>query len=127
MIRQLLVSIITALLTLSVNAVAESEDTSYAQANRAVSNKNFKQAETILSEHLQQQPNDIKARFLLSRVLSWQEKWTEAIAQFNNLLEQQPDNADFLLARANTLEWMGDRQEALRDLEKRASTLTGLQ
>lgn len=117
MIRQLLISILTALLALSMNAAAESEDTSYAQANRAVSNKNFKQAETILSKHLETQPDDIESRFLLSRVLSWQEKWTEAIAQLNNLLEQQPDNSDFLLARANTLEWMGDRQEALRDLE----------
>jgi YaiO family outer membrane protein len=117
MIRQLLVSIITALFVLSMNAVAETEDSSYAQANLAVSNKNFKQAETILSKHLQQQADDIEARFLLSRVLSWQEKWTEAIAQLNNLLEQQPNNADFLLARANTLEWMGDRQGALRDLE----------
>ena len=117
MIRQLLVSIITAHLALSMNAVAEPEDTSYAQANLAVSNKNFKQAETILSRHLQQHPDDIDARFLLARVLSWQEKWAEAIAQFNNLLEQQPDNADFLLARANTLEWKGDRQDALRDLE----------
>ena len=100
-----------------MNAMADTADSSYAQASLAVSNKDFKQAETILNKHLQQQPNDIEARFLLARVLSWQEKWTDAMETFNNLLEEQPDNADFLLARANTQEWMGHRKEALQDLE----------
>lgn len=117
MIRLLLISIITSLLALPMNAVADTADVSYAQATLAVSNKDFEQAETILNRYLQQQPNDIEARFLLARVLSWQEKWTDAMRMFNNLLEEQPDNADFLLARANTQEWMGHRKEALRDLE----------
>ena len=117
MLRLLLISMITSLLAFSMNAAADTADSSYAQANLAVSNKDFKQAETLLSRHLQQQPNDIEARFLLARVLSWQEKWTDAMAAFNNLLAEQPDNTDFLLARANTQEWMGHRKEALRDLE----------
>ena len=117
MTRQLLILIISALLAFSMNAMADTADSSYAQANLAVSNKNFKQAETILNKHLQHQPDDIEARFLLARVLSWQGKWTEAITLYNNLLEQQPDNADFLLARANTHEWMGNRKQALQDLE----------
>jgi YaiO family outer membrane protein len=117
MIRLLLISIIAALLALSMNAVADTEDSNYAQANLAISNKDFKLAESILREHLQHQPNDIEARFQLARVLSWQEKWTEAIKLFSKLLDEQPENADILLARANTFEWMGDRKQALRDLE----------
>ncbi len=117
MIRLLLIPTLTVLLVFSMNVMADTADNSYAQATLAVSNKNFKQAETILNKHLQHQPNDIEARFLLARVLSWQGKWAEAIELFNNLLNKQADNSDFLLARANTQEWMGNREEALRDLE----------
>ena len=117
MVRQFFIWIMTALLTFSINAGAETGSSSYTQARLAVSNKNFKQAEAILSRHLQHQPDDIEARFLLARVLSWQKKWTDAVALFNDLLEEKPDNVDFLFARANMLEWMGHRKAALQDLE----------
>ena len=108
---------IAALLAFPIHSAADAESSHYTQAKLAVSNKNFKQAEVRLVDQLQRQPDDIEARFLLARVLSWQEKWPEAITQFDKLIDEKPDNADFFLARANTLEWMGLRKQALQDLE----------
>lgn len=117
MIRQFYIYPVAALLLFSVSVMAESEDSCLAEANVEVNNSNFRQAETILMGHLEHAPKDMEARFLLARVLSWQEKGTDALDQFTILLEERPYSSDFLLARANTLEWMGRRNEALLDLE----------
>ncbi|VAW55246.1 hypothetical protein MNBD_GAMMA06-1032 [hydrothermal vent metagenome] len=100
------------------NVAANTQDMHFNEANLAVKNKNFVLAENILTGHLNHLSKDTEARFLLARVFSWQKKWTLALKQFNKLLDKNPDNADLLLARANTLEWMGQRKQALNDLIK---------
>lgn len=102
----------------AVSVAAETENLCCLDADIAINNKNFEQAESMLIRHLKLEPKNIKARFLLARVLSWQDKWTDALEYFNELLAENPDNVDFLLARANTFEWMRRRKEALQDLEK---------
>jgi len=102
----------------AVNATAGTEDAHMHEADLAIKNKNFTQAETILTGHLKHAEKDAEARFLLARVYSWQNKWTQALEQFDELLDKKPDSADLLLARANTLEWMGQRKQALYDLAK---------
>lgn len=109
--------IITALLSFSTHAATEIINDDYAQATLAISEKNFAQAETHLINHFQRNPEDIEARFQLARVLSWQQKWPEAMKHFDELLKENPNNADYLLARANTLEWMGNHKEALQVLK----------
>lgn len=101
-----------------IKAIAVTDNDYYSQANAAISNNHYTRAASILRQHLQQQPDDIQARFLLARVLSWQQQWTESMVLFDGLLKEKPDNSDFLLARANTLEWLGRRDDALRDLKK---------
>ena len=118
MIRQLFISINALLMLFAANAMADTGGSCFADASLAIENKNFELAEIILMQHLKHGPKDTEARFLLARVLSWQDKWVDALEHFNELLEEQSDSADFLLARANTLEWMGHRKKALQDLEK---------
>ena len=100
----------------AAGAVAGTQDSHLSEAQLAIENKNFVQAEKILQDHLTHTSGDNEARFLLARVFSWQNKWDEALAQFDKLLDKKPDSADLLLARANTLEWMGLRKQALYDL-----------
>jgi len=100
----------------TANATAGVQAFHLSEAQLAVENKNLTQAETILTDHLKHATEDNKARFLLARVFSWQNKWQEALEQFDKLLREKPDSADLLLARANTLEWMGLRKQALYDL-----------
>jgi len=121
--RWLFFPMVSLLVFYATNVMAGTEDTSaedrhLAEANLMLENKNFAQAEIILASHLEHAPKDMEARFLLARVFSWQNKWTQALEQFDNLLKKKPDSADLLLARANTLEWMGHRKQALYDLAK---------
>lgn len=115
--NRLFVFSLAALLMLhALSATAGTQDVHREEAQRAIENKNFLQAEIILKGHLQHATEDNEARFLLARVFSWQNKWNEALEQFDTLLDKKPDSADLLLARANTLEWMGLRKQALVDL-----------
>ncbi len=113
-LRQLVILLVMSGFALAVEADSTAE--SFAKATSAVDNSDFKLAETILYDHLRQNHDDIEARFLYARVLSWQGKSSQALDQFNMLLLQHPDNADYLLSRANTYEWMGRRSQALDDL-----------
>jgi YaiO family outer membrane protein len=109
----LLLVLFTALVAIDAKAIASVLD----DANRAVEQNNFDLAVTILDEHLKENIHDTDTRFLYARVLSWQGSYAEAIDQFNTLLADFPNNADYLLARANTYEWMGNRSQALDDLK----------
>lgn len=114
----ILVMVLTCALAVEADAAAES----FAEASTAVERKNFRLAETILYQYLKQNQDDVEARFLYARVLSWQGKLIQSLDQFNMLLLKYPDNADYLLSRANTYEWMGRRSQALADLEKARRT-----
>lgn len=116
--NRLLVSLMALSMLHAVNAAAGNDDSHINEAQSAIENKNFAQAEIILTEHLKHATKDNAARFLLARVFSWQNKWPEALEQFDMLLKKNPDSADLLLARANTLEWMGHRKQALYDLAR---------
>jgi len=116
--NRLLVFSLLILSAIPAFGAASAADTHMEEAKRAIENKDFTKAETILSAHMKHAEKDNEARFLLARVFSWQNKWTEALEQFDKLLLKKPDSADLLLARANTLEWMGLRKQALVDLSR---------
>jgi len=101
----------------TLSAMAE-EDAHLSKAQKFIASKNLAQAEAVLLDHLKHAEQDDEARFLLARVYSWQNKWEESLEQFDVLLTKKPNSTDLLLARANTLEWMGHRKQALYDLAK---------
>ena len=106
------------LFTASVATDAKAMASVLDDAIRAVEQNNFELAESLLDEHLEENSQDADARFLYARVLSWQGSYREAIDQFNILLLESPNNSDYLLARANTYEWMGNRSQALDGLKR---------
>ena len=57
----------------------------------------------ILEEALEDFPGDQDTRFLYARVLAWNGQRTASLAQFEQLLTENPDNADYLLASARVL------------------------
>ncbi len=75
-------------------------------------------AEQWLAAHVRQHPDDIRSRFLLARVLSWQGKYDEALRQYDELLRLEPDNADYLFGKAQVLYWMKKSDQALVLLER---------
>lgn len=65
-----------------------------------VENARLSDAEEMLQQWLTSHAEDQEARFLLARVLAWQEKHAEARVQYERLLEKEPDNEDYLTGRA---------------------------
>ncbi|MFH1493460.1 MAG: tetratricopeptide repeat protein [Pseudomonadota bacterium] len=70
------------------------------QSKVMVENARLSDAEEMLKQWLDSHPEDQEARFLLARVLAWQERHAEALEQYEHLLKKEPDNADFLTGRS---------------------------
>src|SRR3546814_12556329 len=83
-----------------------------ATAERQVLAQQLDAAEATLQAHLAGQPDDTAAQFLLARVLSWQGRPEQALPIYRRLLQQQPDNADYLLGEGQALLWAGHPQRA---------------
>lgn len=112
------INLLVVLSTISAFKVnAGISDSCLEDAKTAIDNKDFIQASEILRGHYFHMPNDSDGQFLLARTLSWQGKMSESLEHFNSLMEKRSDDADVLLARANTYKWMGNESAALRDLE----------
>ena len=93
-----------------------------ATAQRLVDAQQLDAAEATLEAHLAQQPDDNEATFLLARVRAWLGVPEQALPLYEQLLQREPDNADYLLGQGQALLWAGRPQAALVPLE-RAATL----
>ncbi|MBS66829.1 MAG: hypothetical protein CMK98_00405 [Pseudomonas sp.] len=91
-----------------------------ATAERQVQAQQLDAAEATLQAHLARQPDDTAAQFLLARILSWQGRPEQALPIYRHLLQQQPDNPDYLLGEGQALLWAGYPQRALASLERAA-------
>jgi tetratricopeptide (TPR) repeat protein len=87
-------------------------------ARAAVEQRAYPEAERLLRERLAQEPGDAEARFLLARVLAWQERHAVALREYERLLEAEPDNSDYLLGKAQTHLWNHEPESALPLLSK---------
>jgi len=91
-----------------------------ATAEQQVQAQQLDAAEATLRAHLAGQPDDTAAQFLLARVLSWRGRPEQALPIYRRLLQQQADNADYLLGEGQALLWAGHPQRALESLERAA-------
>ncbi|WP_034061967.1 tetratricopeptide repeat protein [Lacinutrix jangbogonensis] len=69
--------------------------TSISDAERLINNKNFSDAEKVLSLYINKNPNDLKATELLGDAYGQQKKWDKAIKQYKQLVEVKPNEANF--------------------------------
>ncbi len=65
-----------------------------------VENSRLSDAEEMLQQWLDGHPEDQEARFLLARILAWQDKHADALEQYNRLLKAEPDNSEYLTGRS---------------------------
>lgn len=70
------------------------------QSKVMVENARLSDGEEMLRQWLSSHPEDQEARFLLARILAWQEKHSEALEQYNYLLEKEPQNGDYHTGRS---------------------------
>ncbi|NJD05400.1 MAG: tetratricopeptide repeat protein [Methylococcaceae bacterium] len=88
----------------------------YSQALKSIDQRDYTGAELELRQLLALNGTNAEARFQLARVLSWTKRYTEAEGHYRILLQNEPDNTDYLLGLGQTLLWRGWRQEAIRVL-----------
>lgn len=91
-----------------------SADATDSLISQLIADKDFASAEKLLRQALQQQPTNQTHRFQLARVLAWQEKFENALLEYNTLLGQNPENSDYLLGKAQVLSWAGRPHDAVR-------------
>lgn len=72
----------------------------------------FAEAERLARGYLGTHPDDEEALFLLARVVAWQGRYREAIAEYDRLLELAPKNGDYWLGKGQTLLWLPDNARA---------------
>ena len=82
-----------------------------------IKSKDFKAAQNTLHQWLKSTPNDSEAQFLYARALAWDKKHDQAIVVLNKLIAKQPNNADFLLSKANVLSWQQNEKSAIKTLK----------
>jgi YaiO family outer membrane protein len=73
----------------------------------------LEEAQRLLVPWLDGHPRDEDARFLLARVLAWQARHEDALAQYDYLLSSAPANADYQLGKARALVALGRVDEGL--------------
>ena len=88
------------------------------EARAAIDRDDYPAAVSVLEQHLDTYPADEDARYLLARTLAWSRRWDEAMAEYDRLLGQSPDNADYLLGKSQVLVWSERPAEAVPLLER---------
>lgn len=74
--------------------------------------KQYREAETVYREVLQQHPDNDEVRSALARVLSWQGSHAEATTLYRAVLAGHPEDQDIRLALAQVLSWQKQFDEA---------------
>ncbi len=100
-------------LIFSLQNVGAAQNTKYEQAQTAVAIGQYPRAEGLLNDWLQDHEDDLEARFLYARVLAWQEKFTDALLQFDQILAKDPTNLDYILGKARVYYWANQPAQAL--------------
>jgi tetratricopeptide (TPR) repeat protein len=57
-------------------------------------------------------PEDMKARISLARLLSWERRYGESIEQYQKIIEKDPSNVEALSLLAEVYVWRGDMENA---------------
>ncbi len=60
-----------------------------------IAHKQFEKAKISVQKYLETHPNDLKATELLGDIYGYQEKWNEAIEEFEKLVVAKPDVANY--------------------------------
>jgi len=80
-------------------------DSAVERARAALDREDRATAITILANRVSSEPGDEQARFLYARVLAWDGQREASLAQYDDLLYASPDNADYLLGKAQVYYW----------------------
>ncbi|MDJ0928752.1 MAG: YaiO family outer membrane beta-barrel protein [Gammaproteobacteria bacterium] len=117
--------IVTGALLVLMATAAWSDNRLLDTAEAAVDAGDLDAAANILALGLADEPDNEPARYLYARVLSWNGRLMASEAQYDLLLSANPNNADYLLGKAQVLVWSDKPEEALPLLDRASSLAPG--
>lgn len=82
-------------------------------ADAAIDERDWAAARALLEDALAERPGDAALRFRLAQVLRWSGEPRGALAEYDALLDEYPDNVDYVYGRALALEQLGRHADAL--------------
>ncbi len=85
----------------------------YEEAQQLAFSKQHKDAEIMLSQLVQDYPDFLPGQLLRAHNHAWWKKYDIAIAEFEEILEKDPNNTKALNGLGYTLSWSGDTPKAL--------------
>ncbi|HCK99116.1 MAG TPA: hypothetical protein DHW42_03310 [Candidatus Marinimicrobia bacterium] len=94
------------------------EKTKVLLADLYIGQKNYKKAEPLYSEYLENHPEDDRARLRLAEMLSWLKRYDESLAEYKTILKSRPDDVQIRRKYAFVLSWAGRYPEAIKELRK---------
>ncbi len=86
----------------------------------AIERKDWPAALALLGEELSERPDDPVLRFRRAQVLGWSGNPQAALAAYDGLLADYPDNVDYVYGRALALRQLGREAEALQAARRAA-------
>ncbi|HYK89094.1 MAG TPA: tetratricopeptide repeat protein [Acidobacteriota bacterium] len=114
----LLIAPVTLLLFITATAPMFSQEADWAVRVRAlIGNNRLDQAMSLINEWINAYPRDLDARAWHARVQAWTNHWTEAEAEYRDILLQTPNDVDVMTGLSDVLAWQKRFREALAVLE----------
>lgn len=89
-----------------------------ADVDAAIKAGDLESATKLLEQELEIRPFDDAKRFQLARILANKEQYSQALAHYEVLVRQHPENVDYSFGRALVLAWMGSDAKALTELTR---------
>lgn len=109
---------VVSLLILAQTSMAMGEESyRYLSAQEAAASKRFGVAGHMLSQRLDEYPDDRQARFLRARVFAWSGEYANSLEDYAYLRISEPHNIDYVLGAARVLLWDERPDEAATLLE----------
>jgi len=110
-------SLLLAVLLLAFVAAAHGDT---GELEHAIERKDWPAALSLLGERLAERPDDPALRFRRAQVLGWSGDPQAALAAYDGLLADYPDNVDYVYGRALALRQLGREAEALQAARRAA-------
>ncbi|MGD8783342.1 MAG: tetratricopeptide repeat protein [Thioalkalispiraceae bacterium] len=97
---------------------SDNTDPELRAARTAINEMEYATAATKLVSYLNRHPEDHYALQLLAKTYFWDNQFAAASKTYDKLLAMDPNNVEYVFAKARSLIWLNDIQQAIPLLEK---------
>ena len=117
--KRFVTAVLAACLWSSTTGLSQENGDNWSQQVRALASANrFAEARQIVNRWMEAYPADLDARGWNARLLSWTNHWSEAEAEYRELVKLAPEDPELQVGLADVLNWQKKHGEALLVLDQ---------